>query len=105
MVGASVSGMRVAQARLDSSAHDVANMSTAGFRPSRVEVAEAAGRSGAVVTGISAAGQAPPQGLSGTDLAEEIPEQIVAGAVYGANAAALRAQDETTRSLLDVLAR
>ena len=85
MIGASVSGMLVARTTLDVTANDIANVSTSGFRPS--------------------SGQEPPAGLSGTDLTEEMPELIVAGAAYGANAAALRAQDETTGFLLDVLAR
>ena len=41
----------------------------------------------------------------GTDLAQAVPELVVASAAVGANAAALRTQDETTGFLLDVLAR
>ena len=52
---------------------------------------------------IAIAGGAGP--AAGIDLAEEMPELVVASAAYGANAAALRTQDETTGFLLDVLAR
>lgn len=41
---------------------------------------------------------------SGVQPAEEMPELVVAGAAYGANAAALRAQDATLASVLDILA-
>ena len=105
VIGASLSGMQLARTSLDVTANDIANVSTAGFRPSRVEAAAGPDRSGAVVAAIRPAEQAPPEGLSGTDLAEETVELVLAGATYGANAAALRAQDETTGFLLDVLAR
>ena len=41
----------------------------------------------------------------GSDLAQDVPELVVASAAFGANAAALRTQDKTTGFLLDVLAR
>jgi flagellar hook protein FlgE len=97
--------MTVARTMLDVAAHDVANVSTPGFRPYRATATEAPGRAGAVVGAVERSAAEPPAGMSGTDLAVEMPELIVAGATYSANAVALRTQDETTGSLLDVLAR
>jgi flagellar hook protein FlgE len=104
MVSASVSGMHVAKTMFDVTANDVANVNTAGFRPSRVDAAEAPDRSGAVVESIRPSDTAPPPGLSGTDLAEEMTDLVVAAAAFRVNAGALRAQYVTTGYLLDVLA-
>jgi flagellar hook protein FlgE len=104
MTPASVSGMLAAKTMFDVAAHDVANVNTAGFRPSRVDTAEAPARAGAVVDAVRRAEAAPPQGLSGTSVAEEFTELTVASAAFAANAAALRTQDEALGHLLDVLA-
>jgi flagellar basal-body rod protein FlgC len=104
MVSASVSGMRVGITMFDVAAHDIANASTPGFEPSRVDAVAAPGRSGAVVRAIQRSDAPPPTGLSGVQLADELPELIVAGHVSAANASALRAHDETLGHLLDVLA-
>ena len=96
--------MGVAQMGLDVTAHDIANVSTPDFRPGRVEAAALPGQAGAVVTGVSRSAQPPAEGMSGTDLAEETVSLVVAGAAYGANAAALRTQLETTGTLVDLLA-
>ena len=55
-----------------------------------------------MVAGVTTTGDAPPDGMSGTDLAEEMTELVLAGAAYGANAAAFKAQ--TTAFLVDILA-
>jgi flagellar hook protein FlgE len=104
MVSASVSGMNVAKTMFDVAANDVANANTAGFRPSRVEAAEAPEQNGAVVEAIHRSETAPPAGLSGTDLAEEMTHLVVAAAAFKVNAGTLRAQYVTTGYLLDVLA-
>ena len=104
MVSASVSGMNVAKTMFDVAANDVANVNTAGFRPSRVDAAEAPGQTGAVVEAIHRSDTAPPEGLSGTELAEEMTHLVVGAASFRANAGALRAQYVTTGYLLDVLA-
>jgi hypothetical protein len=57
-----------------------------------------------VVDAVHRSDAEPPAGRSGTDLSEETAGLVVASAAFKANAAALRAQDETTGFLLDVLA-
>jgi flagellar basal body rod protein FlgG len=104
MVSASVGGMHVAKTMFDVAANDIANMNTEGFRPSRVDAAEAPGQGGAVVESIRRSDTTPPEGLSGTDLAEEMTDLVVASVTFKANSSALRAQQVTTGFLLDVLA-
>ena len=104
MVSASVSGMHVATTMFDVAAHDIANVSTPGFQPSRVDAAAAPDGAGAVVDVIRRSDTPAPSGLSGVQLADEMPELIVAGHAFAANASALRAYDRTTGFLLDVLA-
>ena len=99
-----MSGMSIAQMGLDVTADDIANVGTTGYRPARVDAASLPAQAGATVIATPRSAQEPAPGMSGTDLAEELPALVMAGATYGANAAAIRVQDETTRSLVDVLA-
>jgi len=56
---AAVSGLRVSQRRLEQSSHNLANASTPGYQPRRVEQADVAG-GGVRVTGTSPSGPAGP---------------------------------------------
>jgi flagellar hook protein FlgE len=96
--------MSIAQMGLDVTADDIANVGTTGYRPARVDAASLPAQAGATVIATPRSAQEPAAGMSGTDLAEELPAIAVAGATYAANAAAVRVQDETTGSLVDVLA-
>jgi flagellar hook protein FlgE len=71
---ASIAGLQANAALFDRAANNVANVSTP-----------------------------PADGEQPVELAEEMPAMIVAGHGYTANARALRAQDETSQSLIDVL--
>ncbi len=104
VISASVSGMSIAQMGLDVTADDIANVGTTGYRPARVDAASLPAQAGATVIAAPRSAQQPAPGMSGTDLAEEMPALAIAGATYAANAVAVRAQDETTGSLVDVLA-
>jgi flagellar basal body rod protein FlgG len=78
-------GMAAAGRRLDTAAHNVANVSTEPFAPLRAD------------------GSQGPEGS--LDLASELVEgTMLAPAAYAANAAMVRAADETQRSLLDIFA-
>ena len=92
-------GMQVAMANFDVTANDIANITSSNYRPSRLHATEVPGRSGAMVASVQKEEDKP-----GTDLAEEMVELVLVGAAYGANAAALRTQDEMLGSLVDVLA-
>lgn len=89
------SGMRAAQLRLDSSAHNTANLSTPGFH--RQQVALQAAPAGA---GVQAQLQRAPQ--AGVAPESEAVEQIAASYAFKANALVLRRQDQMLGSLLDL---
>ena len=98
------SGMRAASLRLDVAAGNVANVSTPGFRPSRVALAAAAG--GGVDARV-VPGQAPPtlpgvpaaEQPSGVDLIDEVATFVEAPLAYAANARVVRADRTMTASL------
>jgi flagellar hook-associated protein FlgK len=103
--GVARSGLEVAAQRLAVSAHNVANVLTEGFVPSRVEAEELAegGVAGRVANDPAVESRLDRiAGLSGTDLVEETVGQIQAAAAYRASAASLRAADETLSALLDI---
>ena len=86
-----VSGMQAASLRLDVAAGSVANVSTPGFRPSRVALSAAAGG------GVAA--RVVPGQLSGVDLIDQVATLIEAPLAYAANARVVRADRAMTASL------
>lgn len=88
------SGLRAAQLRLDTSAHNVANMNTAGFRRHSV-AQQAVIDQGGVRASVE---QAPSEGAA---LEHDMVEQIAASYAFKANALVLRSADETLGTLLD----
>jgi len=106
--GIARSGLQIESLRLAASANNVANASTDGFVPGRVEAQEV--REGGVVGQV--AKENDPQvesridraiiGLSGTDLVKETVNQTLAAASFRANLATLRTADETLGSLLSL---
>lgn len=105
-IGAARSGLDLEALRLAVSAHNVANVSTPVFQPSRVVAVETVGGGvrGQVETPARENGASGSEPLSGTDLAEETVTQISALGAYRANMAVLRASDQALGSLLDLLA-
>lgn len=91
------SGLQAAQARLDASAHNTANMNTPGFRRLRAEPSEVAGRGG-VATAVQ---RAPQEGVA---LEQEVVDQMTATYAFKANLQTIKTQDEMMGSLLDVKA-
>lgn len=104
------SGLAAASRRLQSSAHNVANLQTAGFQPQRV-VTHSLPHGGVSTEMVPAEipqdprpGAPSPGPGSHVDLAFETIERISASAAFRANLAVLETLDETEQSLLDVLA-
>jgi flagellar hook protein FlgE len=89
----SLSGMNAAQTALDASAHNIANLSTAGFR--RQQVVHAAAADGGVTTSLS---QAPQQGNA---IETDVVGQLVAKNQFLANLAVFRTSDQMLGALLD----
>lgn len=90
------SGLQAAQLRLDASAHNVANLSTPGFRRQVVEQTENPGG------GVQASVQRATQ--EGSALEQEAVEQIAATYAFKANVQVLKTNDRMLGSLLDTKA-
>lgn len=95
-ISTALSGMNAATMHIGTSAHNIANAVTPGFR--RQQVQQSAEPQGGVRTTISTAE------LPGDALAEDIVGQMTASVVYRANAQTLRTQRDLTGTLLDVMA-
>ena len=91
------SGLQAAQLRLDSSAHNVANMNTPGFRRQAVEQQAAPDQGG-----VQAQTTRMPE--PGVALEQDVVEQMAASYAFKANVLVLRTAKEMTGSLLDVRA-
>ena len=98
------SGMRAAQAQLDTSAHNVANMQTPGFQRQQVQQTSQPAAGGvSVQVGREPASSA--QGRDGFDrLAEDMVEQRSSLYSFTANLRTVQTQDTMLGTLLDVRA-
>lgn len=101
-LGRAQSGIADAMLRLDVTAHNIANLATAGFEPSRVVSVESPG--GGVTSIVTPAGVDIRPDASGTDLATEAAALILARTAFSANVAALRAAVDNERTLASLLA-
>ena len=90
----SLSGMNAAQSALSVSAHNIANLGTAGFR--RQEVRQTAVESGGVSTDVRAAAE------PGEAMAADMVGLLQAKNSFLANLAVFRRGDAMTGALLDV---
>jgi flagellar hook protein FlgE len=89
----SLSGMRVAQAALDASAHNIANLATPGFRRSGVVVVDS-------VSGGATA--SPTQAAQARQAIEtDMVDQLVAKNLFLANLAVFKTGDQMLGTLLD----
>lgn len=93
-----LSGLTAAQATMAAAASNVANATTAGYRP--VEAVTTAGPGGAVLTGFR---PSVPQGLGGVSLDQEMVSMVTAKTAYAASATLVRAADEMASDLLDMV--
>lgn len=91
-----LSGMNAAQVALNTSAHNIANASTAGFR--RQEVVREAQPQGGVVASTASAP------ASGASLEQDVVAQLQAKNAFLANLAVFKAADQMAGSLLQVKA-
>ena len=97
---AALSGLRAAQQRLDSSAHNVANVMTPDFKRQGVAQSAQPGLGG-VQTQITRQ-TTPSDGMD--HLADDMVEQRVSLYSFKANLQTVQAQDEMLGSLLDIRA-
>ena len=90
------SGMRAADAALRTSAHNLANLETAGFR--RERVVNTAQADGGVETSTMRSQ------VEGSSIEDDLVAQLQAKNAFLANLAVFRGSSRATGSLLDVLA-
>lgn len=90
-----LSGLQAAQTRLDSSAHNIANLSTDGFRRQRTDTSTRAG--GGVDRSVARAPEA------GHAMIADMVGMVEAKHAYLANLAVFKADDQMQGALLDTL--
>lgn len=93
MSSTSLSGMRIAQAALDASAHNIANLATPGFHRAGVVVADTA--AGGATASPTRAAQARHA------VASDMVDQLVAKNLFLANLAVFKTSDQLLGTLLD----
>jgi flagellar hook-associated protein FlgK len=92
-----LSGVSAAQERLRASSHNVANLSTPGYRREQVELASLPNEAGVQVSRSTAS-------QPGVSLEKEMVEQRATYYSYVANLRVLETQLNTTGALLDIQA-
>jgi len=90
----SLSGMKAAQTALGASAHNIANLSTAGFRRDLVE--QASNPLGGVIASLRQVS------LEGNALEADIVGQLAAKHQFLANLAVFKTNDQVLGALLDI---
>lgn len=112
-LSAGLSGLNASQRALDSTAHNVANASTQGFKPQQVQFQEASPAGSGVTLSQQARAQAAAtpaatsgalQGPSGTDLGKELTDSLVYKAQFDLSVKVIKTTDQTLGSLIDIKA-
>jgi flagellar hook protein FlgE len=99
-ISSNISSISAHQAMMGSSANNVANVNTGGFRPTDTKVV---GGDDSLKASSRKADDTGSK-MSQTDLAKEMSDQIVAQDVTAVNVTAIKTQDEMLGSLLDIKA-
>ena len=95
-----VSSIQAHQTMLNVNANNVANVNTDGFRPSDTRMSDDTNSVSANVRLADDNGSDKSQ----TDLAKELPDQIIAQDAVAVNVSAIRTRDEMMGTLLDMKA-
>jgi len=95
ILGIASSGLAAAQAQLNVTANNIANLNTAGYKAQRVDLVANPG-GGVDVAGVSSTGKS-------VDLASEFVNLKQAALTYGANALVVKTSEQMYGSLLDIL--
>ena len=111
-VSASLSGLSAQQRKVETTAHNVANVETDGFEKTRLTLEE--GPQGGVTSRVETVTTPGPLALeltaegerlverSNVDLTEEIPSLVLARRAYEADVKVIQTEDEMVGSLLDI---
>jgi flagellar hook protein FlgE len=100
-ISSNLSSINAHQQMMNVNANNVANVNTDRFVPSDTRMSE--GNGGSVIANTRAATDTGSQ-KSQTDLAKELPDQVVVSGATAANVTAIKTQDEMLGSLLDIKA-
>lgn len=95
-----ISSIQAHQTMMNANANNVANVNTDGFIPSDVRMSD---DGGSVTPNIRMADDTGST-KSQTDLAKELPDQIIAQDATAVNVVAIKAQDDMLGSLIDIKA-
>jgi len=95
-----VSSIGAHQTMLNTSANNIANVNTDGFKPSDTRISE----NGNSVSAYNVKADDNGSLHSQTDLSKEMPDQIIAQNATAFNVAAIKTQDEIFGTLLDIKA-
>ena len=96
-----ISSIGAQQTMLNTSASNIANVNTDGFIPNDTRITD---NSNSSVTAYNVQADDTGSTKSQTNLAKEIPDQIVAQAATEVNVSVIKTQDEMFGSLLDIKA-
>ncbi|GGC61078.1 flagellar basal body protein [Undibacterium terreum] len=101
-----LSGLQAFQRGLDTSANNIANAQTNGYKPQQASFKEGSnGGVNAVVSGNGSNGTSTTSTeASGTDLATETVNSLVYKAGFDASAKVVRTADQTLGTLIDIQA-
>ncbi|MDR3640782.1 MAG: flagellar basal body rod C-terminal domain-containing protein [Humidesulfovibrio sp.] len=97
-ISASVQALGALDVSLQATANNIANVSTEGFRSARADFSDGPGGQGVQVASISRADS------SGVDLPREMVGLMQVDQAYTANASMIRTADETTGTVLNMIA-
>lgn len=97
-ISSNVSALGALGVSLDVTAHNIANVSTEGYHPLRATLSEGSGGQGvqAEVSRLS--------GSSGVDVAGEMVNLMQTSTAFSANATMIRAAEETSGTVLNLIA-
>jgi len=95
-----ISSIQAHQTMMNTNANNVANVNTDGFIPSDTRMSDEGGS----VTANTRTADDTGSTKSQTDLAKELPDQIIVEDAVEANVVAIKTQDDVLGSLLDIKA-
>jgi flagellar basal-body rod protein FlgC len=112
-IQSTLSAIKAFGEKMGVAANNVANVETEEFKKSRATLIEGPEKNVTVeitqpdspgpVVVEAADGQLVKKELSNVDLAEEVPQTIIAQRGYEANLAAIRTQDDMLKSVIDII--
>ena len=112
-IQSTLSAVKAFGEKMGVTANNIANVETEEFKKSRATLVEGPKNNveveitqpdtpGPIVVDVTD-GQYTEREMSNVDLAEEIPQTIIAQRSYEANLATLRTQDEMLKSIIDII--